>query len=42
MSENRASEAKSNTTTFYAFGIAGFAGALSVLAMVIWLVNHVK
>jgi hypothetical protein len=42
MSENRAAEAKSMTTKFYAFGVVAFTGAVSVIAMVIWLFKNVR
>jgi hypothetical protein len=42
MTENRAEKAKNHMKATYAFGIAAFVGGLSVVAMFLWLVYHVK
>jgi hypothetical protein len=42
MTENRAEKAKNHMKATYAFGIAAFVGGLSAIAMVVWLVHHMK
>ena len=42
MSDNRAMLAKTKTAQLYAFGAAAFVGAFSVIAMLGWLVTHMK
>jgi hypothetical protein len=42
MTHSVAAEAKSKSTMFYAFGVAAFTGGMSVVAMFLWLVYHVK
>lgn len=42
MTENRAEKAKNHMKATYAFGIMAFVGALSVVAMVLWLAYHMK
>ncbi len=42
MNQNLAAEARAKTTRAYGMGIALFTGAMSTLAMFLWLVHHIK